>query len=87
MISFVVPARNDGTTISQHIARAYERAVNHIGPFEIIVVDDGIFDDTYEAAWSIIASNRRKWPNILAKETRVRSGKPSHTPLFGLCLK
>jgi glycosyltransferase involved in cell wall biosynthesis len=60
MISFVVPARNDESTISQRIARAYERAVNHSGPFEIIVVDDGSFDDTYEAAWSTIASNRRK---------------------------
>jgi len=60
MVSFVVPARNDESTISQRIARAYERAVNNIGPFEIIVVDDGSFDDTYEAAWSAIASNRRK---------------------------
>ena len=50
MISFVVPARNEGSTISQRIARAYECAVNHIGPSEIIVVDAGSFDDTYEEA-------------------------------------
>ena len=60
MVSFVVPARNDESTISQRIARAYERAVNHIGPFEIIVVDDGSFEDTCEAAWSTIASNHGK---------------------------
>jgi glycosyltransferase involved in cell wall biosynthesis len=57
MISFVVPARNDGTTIFQGIPRAFERAVNHIGLFEIIVVDYGSFDDAYEAACSVIASN------------------------------
>jgi hypothetical protein len=73
MVSFVVPARNEGSTISQRIARAYERAVNHVGPSEIIVVDDGSLDDTYEAAWSAIKSNRRMWPNIPAKVVKLSS--------------
>jgi cellulose synthase/poly-beta-1,6-N-acetylglucosamine synthase-like glycosyltransferase len=73
MVSFVVPARNEGSTISQRIARAYELAVNHVGPSEIIVVDDGSMDDTYEAAWSAIKSNRRKWPNIRAKVVKLSS--------------
>jgi hypothetical protein len=73
MVSFVVPARNEGSTISQRIASVYERAVNHVGPSEIIVVDDGSVDDTYEAAWSAIDSNRRKWPHIPAKVVKLSS--------------
>jgi cellulose synthase/poly-beta-1,6-N-acetylglucosamine synthase-like glycosyltransferase len=73
MVSFVVPARNEGSTISQRIADVYERAVNHVGTSEIIVVDDGSVDDTYEAAWSAIESNRRKWPNIPAKVVKLSS--------------
>jgi uncharacterized membrane protein len=73
MVSFVVPARNEESTISQRIARAYERAADHVGPSEIIVVDDGSVDGTYEAAWSAIASNRKKWPNIPAKVVKLSS--------------
>jgi len=73
MVSFVVPAHNEEGTISQRIARAYESAASHAGPSEIIVVDDGSIDDTYEAAWSAVESNRKKWPNIPAKVVKLSS--------------
>jgi len=73
MVSFVVPAHNEESTISQRIADAYERAASHVGPSEIIVVDDGSVDNTYEAAWSAIESNRKKWPNITAKVVKLSS--------------
>jgi cellulose synthase/poly-beta-1,6-N-acetylglucosamine synthase-like glycosyltransferase len=71
MVSFVVPAHNEEGTISQRITRAYERAASHVGSSEIIVVDDGSLDNTYEVAWSAVELNRRKWPNIPAKVVKL----------------
>jgi len=71
MVSFVVPAHNEEGTISQRIARAYERAANHAGSSEIIVVDDGSIDNTYEVAWLAVESSRKKWPNIPAKVVKL----------------
>jgi len=71
MISLIVPAHNEEGTISQRIADAYERAVSHAGPSEIIIVDDGSIDKTYEAAWSAVELNRKKWPNITAKVVKL----------------
>jgi len=71
MVSFVVPSHNEESTISQRIADTYERAASHTGPSEIIVVDDGSVDNTYEVAWSAIKSNRKRWPNIPAKVVKL----------------
>jgi len=89
MVSFVVPAHNEESAISRRIASAYERAASHAGASEIIVVDDGSLDGTYEAAWSAIESNRKKWPNIpvkvvklsanMGKEEAVRVGRNKAT--------
>jgi len=71
MVSFVVPAHNEEGTISERIVKAYERAASHAGPSEIIVVDDGSVDNTYEAVWSAVESNRKRWPNIPAKVVKL----------------
>ena len=41
-----------------------------MGFCEIIVVDDGSSDCTYEIAWATIQECRRKWPNIHGKVVR-----------------
>jgi hypothetical protein len=73
MVSFVVPVHNEETVISQHIARAFGRAAGRVGPSEIIVVDDGSVDNTFEAAWMAVESNRTKWPNIPVKVVKLSS--------------
>ncbi len=73
MVSYVIPAHNEENTISRRIAHAYELSVNHAGPSEIIVVDDGSVDGTYDAARSAISSNRKKWPHIPAKIVKLSS--------------
>lgn len=41
-----------------------------MGFCQIIVVDDGSNDCTYEIAWATIQDCRRKWPNIHGKVVR-----------------
>ena len=40
------------------------------GLCEIIVVDDGSSDFTYEIAWATIQLNRRRYPKVRAKVVR-----------------
>ena len=73
MISFVVPAFNEERNISRCIQSLFQCAEKYGGLCEIIVVDDGSTDYTYEFAWATIELNRRKHPKVRAKVVRHSS--------------
>jgi hypothetical protein len=77
MASFVVPTYNEEDKISQRIADVFEMAAHHKGPSEIIIVDDGSNDNTYEMVSAAVNLNRKKHPRITAKVVRhsARLGK------------
>lgn len=52
-ISIVVPAFNESRRIGATLRRISEYGRNHLGQFEIVVVDDGSTDDTAEVARSL----------------------------------
>lgn len=64
MISFVVSTFNQETTISKGIKSLFKCASDYRGPTEIILVDDGSTDNTYESAWSMLDSMHKELPNI-----------------------
>ena len=77
MVSFVVPAYNEEKKVSRCISSLFRCAEKYKEPCEIIVVDDGSSDYTYEVAWSSIELNRRKYPKVHGKVVRhsVNLGK------------
>jgi len=54
MVSFIVLAYNEERSVSRCIASLFKCAEKYAGLCEIIVVDDGSKDYTYEIAWSTI---------------------------------
>jgi cellulose synthase/poly-beta-1,6-N-acetylglucosamine synthase-like glycosyltransferase len=70
MVSFIVPAYNEERLISRCITSLFESAARYSGPSEIIVVDDGSGDYTYEAAWTTIQAGKRRYPLIYGKVVR-----------------
>jgi len=58
MVSFVIPAYNQEANISRCIASVFRCAEKYGGNCEIIVVDDGSTDFTYETAWSALRVSR-----------------------------
>jgi cellulose synthase/poly-beta-1,6-N-acetylglucosamine synthase-like glycosyltransferase len=54
MVSFVVPALNEEANIARCIKSLYDCAEAYDGNCEVIVVDDGSTDFTYEAAWRAV---------------------------------
>ena len=55
MVSFVVPAFNEEANIARCVKSLYGCAEAYGGNCEILVVDDGSMDFTYEAAWQAVA--------------------------------
>ena len=70
MVSFVVPAYNEERNIMRCISSLFECAAAFRGSSEIIIVDDGSTDNTYEVAWATINSKRRESAHIRAKVVR-----------------
>ncbi len=70
MVSFVVPAFNQEKNIATCINSLFLSANKYEGLTEILVVDDGSNDCTYEIAWSTIINNRKFYPKICGKVIR-----------------
>ncbi|MCK5628905.1 glycosyltransferase family 2 protein, partial [Candidatus Bathyarchaeota archaeon] len=76
-VSLVVPAYNQEANIARCITSLFKCAQKYDGPCEILIVDDGSEDYTYEASWSAIELNRRENPRTHSKVIRhsVNLGK------------
>ncbi len=67
MVSLVTTAHNQEQNILSCIKSLFKCALNYRGPSEIIIVDDGSTDDTYQSAWSAIGSLQKESPQIRAR--------------------
>jgi len=70
MVSFVVPAYNQEKNVARCVASLFECAEKYGGNCEVIVVDDGSSDYTYEVAWSAVQLGRRGNPRVRGKVVR-----------------
>jgi biofilm PGA synthesis N-glycosyltransferase PgaC len=70
MVSFIVPAYNEEKNVSRCLTSLFKCAKDYAGLCEIIIVDDGSKDYTYEIAWAAIEANRRKYPQVRGKVVR-----------------
>jgi cellulose synthase/poly-beta-1,6-N-acetylglucosamine synthase-like glycosyltransferase len=77
MVSFVVPAYDEERNIERCIKSIFSCSERYNGTCQIIVVDDGSKDYTYERAWAAIGSNRKRYPQVRGKVVRhsVNLGK------------
>ena len=64
MISLLVSTYNQETTIAHSLRSLFKCASDYRGPSEIVLIDDGSTDDTYEAAWTTLDSLHKELPNI-----------------------
>ena len=67
MVSFVITAHDDELRIGRCIDGVFRAAVGYRGTSEVIVVDDGSSDGTYEAAWAAVGSKKQELSNIPAR--------------------
>jgi len=70
MVSFVVPAYNQEKNVARCITSLFRCAEKYDGNCEVIVVDDGSSDCTYEVAWSAVQLGRRVNPRVRGKVVR-----------------
>jgi cellulose synthase/poly-beta-1,6-N-acetylglucosamine synthase-like glycosyltransferase len=70
MVSFVVPCFNEGKRVGRCVLSLFECASRYAGLCEIIVVDDGSTDLTYEIAWGAVEVGHRRYPNVRGKVVR-----------------
>ncbi len=70
MVSFVVPAYNQEKNVAPCIASLFKCAEKYDGNCEIIIIDDGSSDYTYEVAWAAVGLERHDNPRIRGKVVR-----------------
>ena len=70
MVSFVVPAFNEEKQLPRCIESLFKCGANYPGPTEIIVIDDGSLDNSYEIANASTQLNMKKYAPIRGKVTR-----------------
>jgi cellulose synthase/poly-beta-1,6-N-acetylglucosamine synthase-like glycosyltransferase len=66
MVSIIVSINNQEQSIDQTVRNLFKLASNYRGPSEIIIVDDGSVDNTYESASTAIGLMHKELPNIRA---------------------
>lgn len=69
-ISFIIPAYNEEKLIPKCLRSLFENAGNYRSRCEIIMIDDGSTDHTYEHGWTTINECRRQWPHVSARIIR-----------------
>lgn len=77
MVSLVVPAYNEESNVDRCLSSLFRCVEQYEGYVEIIIVDDGSTDQTYEIAWSTIQLHKRSHPRLRARVIRhsVNLGK------------
>jgi len=70
MVSFIIPAFNQEKNIAMCIDSLFRSAEKYEGSCEILVIDDGSSDYTYELAWSTIHANHKRYPRTFGKVIR-----------------
>ncbi len=70
MVSFVVPAYNQEKNVANCITSLFKCAEKYKGNCEVIVIDDGSNDYTYEMAWSAVQLERHANPRVRGKVVR-----------------
>jgi cellulose synthase/poly-beta-1,6-N-acetylglucosamine synthase-like glycosyltransferase len=70
MVSFIVPAYNQEKNVARCITSLFKCAEKYDGNCEIIVIDDGSKDYTYEVAWSAVQLERRTDLRVRGKVVR-----------------
>ena len=67
MVSFLVPAYNQQTNIAKCVNSLLKCTEKYAGNCEIIIIDDGSTDNTYETAWSIVKAAHERYPRVHCK--------------------
>jgi cellulose synthase/poly-beta-1,6-N-acetylglucosamine synthase-like glycosyltransferase len=70
MVSFVVPAFNEEQTLPRCINSLFRCAAGYPGPVEVIAVDDGSVDASYEVAFASLQLNTQKNPAVRGRVIR-----------------
>lgn len=70
MVSFVVPAFNEEKSLPRCIDSLFKCGAEYPGPVEVIVVDDGSHDNSYEVAFASVQLNMKKNPRVRGRVVR-----------------
>lgn len=70
MVSFVVPAFNEEKQLPRCIASLFRCAAEYPGFVEVVVVDDGSIDASYEVAFASVQMNMRKYSKVRGRVVR-----------------